>query len=1657
MMIKLNRNKGITLISMILTVIVLLIIVGTISYSSRSSFDSKKLEDLYSDIDSLTDAISVYYMKNKNLPVYYSDKTITGENVEYQPIGFSKEEDTKYTFYIIDITKLNNVVLNNKNNVPDGIDSGSYCEDRPEQEGEEESTESLSDFDKALKAGMFVINSSTHTVYYTKGVIVDGVTYYTKNETFSKIPNFNKINKNSVEDDILDIDKNPAGYKDDEITVIFYANGGTDAPGNLNLSRKSEDMLLDKLNTETGGVPNKNGMKFLGWSNVSESQTPLYMYNDSNMYSCTGEDITLSQYSSNVIELYAVWSVNENNILYYYYPDESGGGVRPIMTGNYILDRMGLGDSVKNSLCIDVPTSGYTISWEWDESEDEEEKNLQVAQYYGGSQVSTIQSKTSNDRMLYQTTEQGRLEIQGSFSNLQIKLSNVHIDDIGNTVIEPDGSEVTLKEKEDENIKVVSFYQIKNSKDTCGEKIKNQWLTGNNGKMAVPTTLKSYAGFGLVDPTEINKTSLKEYEYVFDENSMYYLKSAIFTNENSIDISNSRPIDYKNLQNKLGSMVPITDTNNCMYLCFGARNYVITRLSGGEKIYHESLQEAYDQCRYEYYDKITLVRNVNDFGVLRDSTDAQDIIAKDDLRTMYEVVTPNYYVDTHDPTYAQECVLTGMNYNSAVILDCNGYILSRKASIHVDYLLSLNIVSASNGKIDFYNNTDQKSIKLTEATKLYINDNVEITSDNGPVVDLVDDSSVFVYKGIIKNTSDNNQKAITSNSTKTYIYLGMADSNVANINDNNYVSDDNVIISTKKGVVIDSAGNLIWKSGILKTADYSNKQGYNDGLEGKIVARKKVEKNQNQKPCLYFDFAEEMVSIKLGVRDWSFKDKDYSTGIEKVYYTDYLPNAHDCINLTEKNISNADDVLKITWINPVNDSGDKNDVTITKPSIHIDFKSYNKNFYSFNTSKLNINAKDSNAENSIILEGLRCETQKGFTFNNSNVIIKKSIIGNSKTVTPAVVTIKTTDTELTIGNDTNKSKIYTQSNAYAIQKTRGTLNINSNTEMYTHSDYTVIYNNVGDVNILDSNLYSANIGLGYVTKYVIENAVEQSNLKIENSKIESKTKAATIYNKGNCDILGTSQILSNTDGSIQDASSQRLYAIMNYNKLNILDDVYMNANYCVYSGSGGKLKVIGQVKTVAKNMAYNINGADSPSTMLIDGKYLENDEWVSPVVEVASNTGRAFYLNKGATLTMGDSETMNNFRVVKQLCPIIKTAGVGVHLQTNTSVFNFNNGVIYGLDKGDAVATITSKQYNAIYNRAGVGKINIPDKFFMDREINKTLEIQGTEYTGLQKIFIAVDCSFIDNKGNTYDDLIELFNKAAQDPEITDVIINKTGINISNSNFVPTQNRGDIPLTIDFNGKTMNVLNNGIINSGTLIIKDSTLRDSENPSFDSTYNENVFVIKNEWNGTLILAENGKILGVNRRSIINAGKMIVEDNFEIENNYKSQNPNEYGYAVSLEGNGTVIVRGNAKLSSLDYCIDAANNSEITITDNAYISGGIAAISAKNGNVIVQTSDVSTVGPKIVATSDSGIGIEASRLTLGTKDANVNVAYPMIQSKNIGVKVTNAFNFYDGSVWAPTPRNITGTTNLETGYRIRNRQQSVDIQGESVNVTREYLGR
>lgn len=697
MIININGKKGITLISMVLTVIVLLIIVGTISYSSRSSFETKRLQDLYSDIDTLYDAVSIYYVKNKTLPVYYSNKTIAGSKVEYQPISFSEKND-KYTYYIIDITKLNNIVLNNKNNVPTEkkidkttgkekiislFDSGTYSEKIITEKLDDGTEIKKSDFDEALAEGMFVVNSSTHAVYYTKGIMVDGVKYYTKNEQFSKIPTFGKIDKNNIEDDILSNDDDEAEYNDENVMIVFYANGGTDAPNNMTVSRgnvnKPADSLEEKLNGGIDGVvasiPNKNGMKFSGWSTSKEAGSqPLYKYDStqSRVYKCTGKDIRFSQNTSNVIELYAVWELDENLILYCYYP-ESTGGILPSTLDNKTFERIGKGDSVKNYLSIDIPSSGYYISWNWEANA----VDVQEAQYVGKSQTTQISGGTSS----YQTTEPGTIQIKGSFSNLNVNL-NMSENNLENGVLTTQTDVVTLKLKENEDIKILDIYQINDTqKDMVGGKINKRyrWLTGVDGKMQIPSNPTTFIPFGINSPAGDAK-------YDIDESTQYYLKSIILFDDEKL---NNSVVKYGE-NHKLDSIVKITDKNNCLYPCFGARNYAITSSTGGIKYYHENLQEAYNQALELKYDKISVLRDVNSCSFqftkwhnLNDRKNIDWVTIKSENES-FEKLDSKYYVPAHDPSYAVDCVLETNDSTNKITLDCSDYIIGRHANIKVE-------------------------------------------------------------------------------------------------------------------------------------------------------------------------------------------------------------------------------------------------------------------------------------------------------------------------------------------------------------------------------------------------------------------------------------------------------------------------------------------------------------------------------------------------------------------------------------------------------------------------------------------------------------------------------------------------------------------------------------------------------------------------------------------------------------------------------------------------------------------------------------------------------------------------------------------------------------------------------------------------------------
>lgn len=1282
MIINLNGKKGITLISMILTVIVLLIIVGTISYSSRSSFETKKLEDLYSDIDTLYDAVSIYYVKNKILPVYYSNKTITGENVEYQPIAFS-ETDDKYTYYIIDVTKLNNIVLNNKNHVPtkkqnDPItgkekivslfDTGTYSETMITN-SDDGTESSVSDFDKALNEGLFVVNSSTLAVYYTKGIIVDGVTYYTKNENFSKIPTFSKIDKRSIEDDILNKDETVQGYDDENVTIIFYANGGTDAPDNMIASREHvntpADSLEEKLNGGIDGVvasiPNKNGMKFLGWSTSKDSSKPaLYEYNNSNprIYKCTGSDIRFSQIASNVIELYAVWEVDENLILYCYYP-ESTGGILPSTIDNKNFERLGKGDSVKNYFSIDIPTSGYSISWDWDSNS----SDLQEARYVGKSQTNQIAFETTR----YQTTEPGTIQLKGSFLNLNVTLNMDDAATEGGFAI--DQSElVTLKLKENDDIKILDIYKINAvQKDMVGGKVNNnyKWLTGIDGKMQIPSNPKTFIPFGIQTPAG-------EADYDVNENTQYYMKSIILFDEHKLN--NSIVTDGQNYA--LDSVVKITDENNCLYPCFGARNYAITSSTGGIKYYHENLQEAYNQVIELNYDKISVLRNVNSCAFQfsewynLNSRKNIDWLAIKNQNVNYENLDSKFYVAAHDPSYALDCNFSTYNSSQKVTLDCSDYIIGRNANINLrNYANVIIKANSSNAGIIFFNNTSSEAIKLYYASNLYIQDGISVFSDNGAVIGLQNSATLFLHKGKIINSNTQNPKGIYSNSKQSCIYLGIKE-NKQELYENTSFSDGDVIISTEKGLPLSTEGKLYWKSGILKTSDVSCKSGYNDidefGLRKNIYTQ-----SIDLYSCLYYDFSEKKVCIKLGERDWQFYDQD--SGKIREYYSNNLQDAHDCLNLLEKEfVLNAGLNNSIIWNNPVANSGEKNSATITKKGITIDFNSSNLENTTYNNSLLYVKTDTGvvcDLQDMVVITRLNCETTKGIKIENSGVVFERINVGLANSVETGTNALHFKKSYIDMSFDT-ECKLYTKGSGYAIYNQDGELKISNQEneddekmEIFTDSGYSAIYNTGKNAKLQisfdDIKIYSTEMSTAAYTIYNDNNSFFECNSDNANIEVRNTNAGASgaIYNLGICNLnADIKSDVTYTDG----------YAIRNRNILNLYSNI--QAAYGIYNVNVASAELYLRDDASINTTKRGINSQKGTVYILpneTDKKY--------PSITTTASDSRAIILSGGAKLYLGDN---SDSMVSNVNYPLITSSNIGIQATSSDKIYFYDGKIM---------------------------------------------------------------------------------------------------------------------------------------------------------------------------------------------------------------------------------------------------------------------------------------------------------------------------------------------------------------------------------------------
>ena len=236
-----KKNKGITMISLVITIIVLLIVTSITIYNGVGQLGIKRVNNLYADIDSISTKVADYYLKNESLPIYENNKYVDSkeelealfrrngatENI----INVNDGED----YYVLKLSKLDNLTLN-------------YGEDYIDWED----TSTADDIQN-----LYIINSVTHQIYFPHGVR-SGNDYYFVRSTDENVVspieledidanwtmNITNISKNIIDEDNISIvaDVTLSGLAENyDLNSLEYVWAETNDETNL------ENMLFTKF------------------------------------------------------------------------------------------------------------------------------------------------------------------------------------------------------------------------------------------------------------------------------------------------------------------------------------------------------------------------------------------------------------------------------------------------------------------------------------------------------------------------------------------------------------------------------------------------------------------------------------------------------------------------------------------------------------------------------------------------------------------------------------------------------------------------------------------------------------------------------------------------------------------------------------------------------------------------------------------------------------------------------------------------------------------------------------------------------------------------------------------------------------------------------------------------------------------------------------------------------------------------------------------------------------------------------------------------------------------------------------------------------------------------------------------------------------------
>ena len=211
---KLSQEKGITMMALVVTIIILLILTSVLVFNTQDSVYIKRLNNLYSDIELLRSKTDEYYNEYGQIPA----------KIKYTNIGtlknvLSTKNDTG-DFYIIDLEAMEGITLN-------------YGKDYETVKSDSTNANNYTD--------LYIINENSHNIFFVRGIEIkekDTVkTYYT---------DYTEPDETTVDIRYVDGILIPDGY--------YYIGKTKDSSGNETIvisNNKEENVNLNQTNQFT--------------------------------------------------------------------------------------------------------------------------------------------------------------------------------------------------------------------------------------------------------------------------------------------------------------------------------------------------------------------------------------------------------------------------------------------------------------------------------------------------------------------------------------------------------------------------------------------------------------------------------------------------------------------------------------------------------------------------------------------------------------------------------------------------------------------------------------------------------------------------------------------------------------------------------------------------------------------------------------------------------------------------------------------------------------------------------------------------------------------------------------------------------------------------------------------------------------------------------------------------------------------------------------------------------------------------------------------------------------------------------------------------------------------------------------------------------------